>query len=137
MYNIQSLTHTIISSYKINNKTGLEEKELKLKPTTPAAGEEEEEEEAEDNDEDYINASARDLFAHTNMSAKTITFKPPSSIKAVGGHSYGGALSFNTNNREGKDGKEEDTTPAIDVAIEMPSSCFNEKDYLDHRYHLK
>ena len=71
------------------------------------------------------------------MSAKTITFKPPSSIKAVGGHSYGGALSFNTNNREGKDGKEEDTTPAIDVAIEMPSSCFNEKDYLDHRYHLK
>jgi len=138
VYNIQSLTHTIISSYKINNKTGLEEKELKLKPTTPAAGEEEEEEEeAEDNDEDYINASARDLFAHTNMSAKTITFKPPSSIKAVGGHSYGGALSFNTNNREGKDGKEEDTTPAIDVAIEMPSSCFNEKDYLDHRYHLK
>ena len=137
MYNIQSLTHTIISSYKINNKTGLEEKELKLKPTTPAAGEEEEEEEAEDNDEDYINASARDLFAHTNMSAKTITFKPPSSVKAVGGHSYGGALSFNTNNREGKDGKEEDTTPAIDVAIEMPSSCFNEKDYLDHRYHLK
>ena len=138
MYNIQSLTHTIISSYKINTKTGLEEKELKLKPTTPAAGEEEEEEEeAEDNDEDYINASARDLFAHTNMSAKTITFKPPSSIKAVGGHSYGGALSFNTNNREGKDGKEEDTTPAIDVAIEMPSSCFNEKDYLDHRYHLK
>lgn len=129
MYNIQSLT--IISSYKINNKTGLEEKELKLKL------EEDEEEEEEDNDEDYINASARDLFAHTNMSAKTITFKPPSSVKAVGGHSYGGALSFNTNNREGKDGKEEDTTPAIDVAIEMPSSCFNEKDYLDHRYHLK
>ena len=129
MYNIQSLT--IISSFKIINKTGLEEKELKLKL------EEDEEEEEEDNDEDYINASARDLFAHTNMSAKTITFKPPSSVKAVGGHSYGGALSFNTNNREGKDGKEEDTTPAIDVAIEMPSSCFNEKDYLDHRYHLK
>lgn len=129
MYNIQSLT--IISSFKIINKTGLEEKELKLKL------EEDEEEEEEDNDEDYINASARDLFAHTNMSAKTITFKPPSSVKAVGGHSYGGALSFNTNNRGGKDGKEEDTTPAIDVAIEMPSSCFNEKDYLDHRYHLK
>jgi len=129
VYNIQSLT--IISSFKIINKTGLEEKELKLKL------EEDEEEEQEDNDEDYINASARDLFAHTNMSAKTITFKPPSSVKAVGGHSYGGALSFNTNNREGKDGKEEDTTPAIDVAIEMPSSCFNEKDYLDHRYHLK
>jgi len=129
VYNIQSLT--IISSFKIINKTGLEEKELKLKL------EEDEEEEEEDNDEDYINASARDLFAHTNMSAKTITFKPPSSVKAVGGHSYGGALSFNTNNREGKDGKEEDTTPAIDVAIEMPSSCFNEKDYLDHRYHLK
>jgi U3 small nucleolar RNA-associated protein 22 len=129
VYNIQSLT--IISSFKIINKTGLEEKELKLKL------EEDEEEEEEDNDEDYINASARDLFAHTNMSAKWITFKPPSSVKAVGGHSYGGALSFNTNNREGKDGKEEDTTPAIDVAIEMPSSCFNEKDYLDHRYHLK
>jgi U3 small nucleolar RNA-associated protein 22 len=129
VYNIQSLT--IISSFKIINKTGLEEKELKLKL------EEDEEEEEEDNDEDYINASARDLFAHTNMSAKTITFKPPSSVKAVGGHSYGGALSFNTNNRGGKDGKEEDTTPAIDVAIEMPSSCFNEKDYLDHRYHLK
>jgi len=89
-------------------------------------------------DEDHINASAKDLFSHTNMNAKTMMFKPPNSIKTVGGHSYGGALSFNTNNREGKDGKEEeDTTPAIDVAIEIPSSCFNEKDYLDHRYHLK
>jgi hypothetical protein len=96
VYNIQSLT--IISSFKIINKTGLEEKELKLKL------EEDEEEEEEDNDEDYINASARDLFAHTNMSAKTITFKPPSSVKAVGGHSYGGALSFNTNNR-GRQGR--------------------------------
>ena len=65
-----------------------------------------------------------------------MTFKPPSSIKVVGSHSYGGALSFSTNNREVKDG-EDGTTPAIDVAIEMPSSCFNEKDYLDHRYHLK
>ena len=51
MYNIQSLT--IISSFKIINKTGLEEKELKLKL------EEDEEEEEEDNDEDYINASAK------------------------------------------------------------------------------
>ena len=40
--------------------------------------------------------------AHTNMSAKTIAFKPPSSVKAVGGHSYGGALSFNTNNRKAR-----------------------------------
>ena len=85
---------------------------------------------------DDINVSAKYLFSHTNMNAKTMTFKPPSSIKVVGSHSYGGALSFSTNNREVKDG-EDGTTPAIDVAIEMPSSCFNEKDYLDHRYHLK
>ena len=62
-----------------------------------------------------------------NDSTKALKFFPPNRIHIVGSAAAGGCLK---------------TSPGVgctvvDVAVEVPKEFFLEKDYLDHRYHVK
>jgi U3 small nucleolar RNA-associated protein 22 len=49
-------------------------------------------------------------------------FRPPVSLEAVGSYAAGAAAR---------------PSPVVDLALEMPRSCFDDKDQLNHRYHAK
>jgi len=59
---------------------------------------------------------------------KDFTFHPPESIQVIGTWAYNAAL--NNNNNKGK-------ADAIDIALQIPRHCFDDKDQLNHRYHGK
>ena len=59
---------------------------------------------------------------------KTLKFTPPARVYVIGSHAEGGCFNVPMNG---------DGSLAMDVAVEMPGSFFQEKDYLDHRYHFK
>ncbi|XP_034245395.1 nucleolar protein 6 isoform X2 [Thrips palmi] len=52
----------------------------------------------------------------------SFNFIPPSSISIVGSHAIGCSLGPHLN---------------VDIAIEMPSKCFQGSDHINHRYHRK
>ena len=62
------------------------------------------------------------------MEGKTLKFAPPTRIVSIGSHAEGGCFNVPMNGDGGL---------VVDVAVEMPRSFFQEKDYLDHRYHFK
>ena len=51
-----------------------------------------------------------------------LSFKPPSQVKLIGAWAHRTALG---------------TNDYVDVSVDMPKSCFREKDQLNHRYHAK
>jgi U3 small nucleolar RNA-associated protein 22 len=53
---------------------------------------------------------------------RPMLFAPPTSVSIVGSHATDTAI-------QGDD--------VVDVAVEMPASCFEHKDHLNHRYHAK
>ena len=62
------------------------------------------------------------------MEGKTLKFAPPTRVVSIGSHAEGGCFNVPMNGDGGV---------VVDVAVEMPRSFFQEKDYLDHRYHFK
>lgn len=62
------------------------------------------------------------------MEGKTLKFAPPTRVVSIGSHAEGGCFNVPMNGDGGL---------VVDVAVEMPRSFFQEKDYLDHRYHFK
>lgn len=59
---------------------------------------------------------------------KTLRFSPPTRVRTIGSHAEGGCGNVPMNGNG---------SIVVDVAVEMPKSFFQEKDYLDHRYHFK
>lgn len=59
---------------------------------------------------------------------KKLRFAPPTRVHVIGGHAEGGCFNVPMNG---------DGSIIVDVAVEMPKCFFQEKDYLDHRYHFK
>lgn len=53
---------------------------------------------------------------------KPLAFAPPVRVSVVGSHATSTAITSNN---------------VVDVAAEMPAACFEHKDHLNHRYHLK
>lgn len=59
---------------------------------------------------------------------KTLKFTPPTRVYVLGSHAEGGCFNLSMLG---------DHQVVVDVAVEIPRSFFQEKDYLDHRYHFK
>ena len=59
---------------------------------------------------------------------KELKFAPPERVNVIGSHASGGCFNISMHGESGTD---------VDLAIEIPRSFFQEKDYLDHRYHFK
>jgi U3 small nucleolar RNA-associated protein 22 len=54
--------------------------------------------------------------------SREFTFKPPQQVEIIGSFAIDGASL---------------PAPCLDLAVVMPSSCFDDKDQLNHRYHAK
>jgi len=54
--------------------------------------------------------------------SRKFTFKPPKKVEIIGSFAIEGACL---------------PSPCLDLAVAMPSSCFDNKDQLNHRYHAK
>lgn len=53
---------------------------------------------------------------------RPLPFAPPTSVSIVGSHATDTAVQGDN---------------VVDVAVQLPASCFEHKDHLNHRYHAK